>query len=427
MRWIWGLLAASCLMGRPALAEEANTFAVHAVRVFDGVKTIDQANVIVRDGRIVSVGSEAIPQGMTVVEGAGKTLLPGLIDAHVHVFPSAQADALRFGVTTELDMYHFGPDAPRWRKQRESLERTSQADTWTAGVGVTVPGGHPTQMAPPGFSLPTISRAEDAKAFVEARVKEGSDYIKLIIEDSSEYPGSKPMPTLTRAETCAAIRAAHAAGKLTTVHVTTLASAKMALECGTDGFAHLFVDKPADPEILRAAKARNLFIESTAIVWAGSSGTGLPNMIATDPRVSPYLSPVQHDSLLSVSPRFQPSLFANAIENVRRFHEAGVTLLPASDSPAGLATAHGVSLHEELQLYVLAGFTPEEALRAATSTTAEVFHLGDRGRVAPTYRADLLLVDGDPTRLISDTLSIDRIWKNGYPVDRAPPARTGRP
>jgi imidazolonepropionase-like amidohydrolase len=67
---------------------------------------------------------------------------------------------------------------------------------------------------------------------------------------------------------------------------------------------------------------------------------------------------------------------------------------------------------------VSAGYTPSEALHAATAVPAALFHLGDRGRIAAGNRADLVLVDGDPTRDIADTLAIERIWKNGYAVDR---------
>jgi imidazolonepropionase-like amidohydrolase len=75
--------------------------------------------------------------------------------------------------------------------------------------------------------------------------------------------------------------------------------------------------------------------------------------------------------------------------------------------------AHGASLHHELQLLVAAGLTPIEALRAATVTPAQQFGLTDRGRIAPGVRADLLLVDGDPTTSISDTLSIRAVWCRG--------------
>ncbi len=83
--------------------------------------------------------------------------------------------------------------------------------------------------------------------------------------------------------------------------------------------------------------------------------------------------------------------------------------------PAGATVidAHGASLYQELQLLVAAGLTPVEALRAATSTPARRFGLTDRGRIAPAARADLLLVDGDPTTNISDTLSIRGVWRRG--------------
>jgi imidazolonepropionase-like amidohydrolase len=75
--------------------------------------------------------------------------------------------------------------------------------------------------------------------------------------------------------------------------------------------------------------------------------------------------------------------------------------------------AHGASVHHELQLLVAAGLSPVEALRAATSTPADRFGLTDRGRIAAGARADLLLVDGDPTTTISDTLSIRAVWRLG--------------
>jgi imidazolonepropionase-like amidohydrolase len=76
-------------------------------------------------------------------------------------------------------------------------------------------------------------------------------------------------------------------------------------------------------------------------------------------------------------------------------------------------TAHSASMHDELRLLVRAGFSPLEALRAATSVPARRFGLNDRGRIAPGLRADLLLVDGDPLTTIGDTLSVRRVWRQG--------------
>src|SRR5690606_11689240 len=97
-----------------------NSFAIRDVRVFDGERVIERANVVVRDGRIAAVGADAqLPDGLDVVDGAGKTLLPGLVDAHVHSWGNARADALRFGVTTELDMLGDWNRLPEIERQRE--------------------------------------------------------------------------------------------------------------------------------------------------------------------------------------------------------------------------------------------------------------------------------------------------------------------
>ena len=103
--------------------------------------------------------------------------------------------------------------------------------------------------------------------------------------------------------------------------------------------------------------------------------------------------------------------------SVAVLHQAGVDILAGTDvtmpDPKFGGLAHGASLHHELQLLVAAGLTPIEALRAATSTPARRFGLNDRGRIAPCARADLLLVQGDPTHNIADTLSIQAIWRRG--------------
>ncbi len=97
-------------------------------------------------------------------------------------------------------------------------------------------------------------------------------------------------------------------------------------------------------------------------------------------------------------------------------HAAGVPILADSDANhhfGALGMAHGASLHGELRLLDRAGLTPTEALRAATSVPATTFGLHDRGRITPDARADLLLVDGDPTSRIADTLSIRDVWRSG--------------
>jgi imidazolonepropionase-like amidohydrolase len=120
---------------------------------------------------------------------------------------------------------------------------------------------------------------------------------------------------------------------------------------------------------------------------------------------------------LRIIPRLD---YANSRASVRRLHEVGVPILAGSDANADAAAPfsppHGQSLHTELGLLVDAGLTPVEALRAATSHAADAFGLTDCGAVAPGRRADLVLVDGDPTTDIQATQRIKHVWAGGVRV-----------
>src|SRR5262245_20571555 len=113
----------------------------HGVAVFDGHKLLPPTTVVVDGDRIVRIGPGDDPPGATIIEGRGKTLLPGLIDAHAHPFGAALKQALLFGVTTELDMLGM-PQAATETKKRASPD---EADLRTAGYAVTAPGGHGTE------------------------------------------------------------------------------------------------------------------------------------------------------------------------------------------------------------------------------------------------------------------------------------------
>lgn len=394
-----------------------DSFALRHVRVFDGTNVLEDTAVVVQDGLIKEVGKDAdIPAGIPVVDGSGKTLLPGLIDAHVHTFGSSRQDALRYGVTTELDMFtdwHLLADAKR---ARTSLERTDQADLWSAGTLATVAHGHGTEY---GLPVPTLSSADQAQSWVDARIQEGSDYIKIIREDGSEL-GIK-LPTLDEGEVAALIKAAHARGKLAVIHIQKLEDARLAIADGVDGLAHIAMDKPADDDFVHLAQEHHTFVVATLSVFAGAACSGDAAKLLTEADIAPYLSKDQKGMLGGAWNHCYPQALSVASESVHRLHAAGVPVLAGTDS-GNPATAHGVSLHGEMELLVKAGLTPAEALAAATSLPAKYFHLDDRGRIAPGLRADLVLVDGDPTQDITASRHIAAIYKNGYLVDRTVPS-----
>ncbi|PZO63249.1 MAG: amidohydrolase [Pseudoxanthomonas suwonensis] len=416
----WWLARADASVAAEASASTSNSFAIRDVRVFDGERVIDQANVVVRDGLITAVGKDAaIPSGIEVVEGRGKTVLPGLIDAHAHDWGEAQRDALRFGVTTELEMMGASQSLAGYRKQRESLARTDQADVFSSGAAVTVPGGHGTEY---GFPVPELKADDDADAFVDARIREGSDFIKLMVDDMHGYGTEKRMPTLSRPQIEASIAATRRRDTLSVVHVSAMDDAAHAIDAGASGLAHVFMDQVADEALVASARSHGAFVIPTLSVLAGFQRTGEGAALADDQRFKSRLSSTQVATLRASFPTTIIKPFPaldRAIESTRRLHAAGVEILAGTDA-GNPGTAHGASLHGELALLVRAGMTPIEALRAATSKPATRFGLKDRGRIAPRLRADLLLVEGDPTADITATRAITRTWKNGYSIAAAP-------
>lgn len=392
--------------------QPTNSFVIRNARVFTGSRIIPNADVWVENGMIKAVGEKLkVQASVPVIDGSGKTLLPGLIDAHVHAYGNALKEALVFGVTTELDMftdYHF---AAHIRKDQADGKDLDMADLRSAGTLVTAPHGHGTEY---GMAIPTISSPQEAQAFVDARIAEGSDYIKIIYDDGKAY--GMNIPTISKETMAAVVTAAHKRGKLAVAHIGSLQGAKDAIAAGVDGLAHLFVDLPPDREFLTLAAQHHVFVVPTLSVLASISGVASGKPLAHDPHLEPYLSSMSISNLEHTFPGKSGSL-KNPEEAVRQLEAQHTPILAGTDSP-NPGTAHGVSMHGELQLLVESGLTPVQALTSATSVPAAVFHLDDRGQIAPGKRADLLLVDGDPSAQISDINNIVAVWKLGMKDDR---------
>lgn len=407
-------LVAALLLGAAQTLIAQPVTLIRGVRVFDGAAALGVRDVLLRDGRIAAVAQRvAPPAGATIVDGTGRTLLPGFIDSHTHSYGSSLGDALAFGVTTELDMFTDPTEARTRRAEQKAGSASQRADLFSAGVLVTAPGGHGTEY---GMAIPTIAAPESAQAFVDARIAEGSDYIKIILDDGSTY-GMKT-PTISHATLAAVVRAAHARKKLAVVHVGTLADARAAIGAGADGLMHLFVDRAPDAEFGRFVAAHRAFVVPTLTVLRSVAGTALGNELAADTNLAPYLAAAGRGTLLAAFGFKGRVSYAAAEESVKQLRAAGVTILAGTDAP-NPGTAHGISMHRELELLVHAGLTPTEALVAATGAPAKAFSLADRGRIAVGQRADLMLVQGDPTKSITDTRGIVSIWKGGVIFDRA--------
>lgn len=403
------------------------TTAVTGARVFDGEKTLGVQTVVL-DGRKISQVGGDVPDGAEVVDGRGATLLPGLIDAHVHSAPGSLALALQFGVTTELEMQGMNT-----RENRAHItEDDTVADVRSAGFGITPPGGHPSELMPEGFRparnlppvmplMPFSTTPEEAAAYVPQLLARGSDYIKFMVDDGS-VEGHPGLPMLDQATLNAGVAEAKKYGALTVAHTLTLDATRMAVEAGVDGVVHVFMDRPHTPEIVDLIAGSGMFVVPCVCLDASMMGiTG--SALADDPRVARRLDDKWEKTLRSSYNRYPQGSLEDVLETVAALAAAGVDLLAGTDASmaetffGGLA--HGASLHHELQYLVTAGLTPARALRAATATTARRFGLGDRGRIAEGLRADLLLVDGDPTEKIGDTLNTRAIWRRGRRLENS--------
>ncbi|MEO8449158.1 MAG: amidohydrolase family protein [Gemmatimonadota bacterium] len=386
----------------------------HAVRLFDGHRIIPSTDVLVSGGLITRVGPGLAAPGALRIEGAGKTLLPGLIDAHAHVFGAALTDALMFGVTTELDMFTDHTFAAAKRKEQAEGGAAGRADLYSAGTLVTSPKGHGTEY---GMVIPTISTPDEAQAFVDARLAEGSDYIKIVYDDGSSYGFTSP--TISKEVLGAVIKAAHARKKLAVVHIGSQQDARDALEAGADGLVHTFEDSPPAADIGSLAARRHAFVTPTLTVNASVAGIPVGATLLADSAFARGVSPENIVTLRRTFTR-RPGAKTNfdyALASVRAFHAAGVPILAGTDAP-NPGTAHGASLHQELELLVKAGLTPTQALHAATAGPAQAYRLADRGRIAAGLRADLLLVEGDPSTDITTTRRIVGVWKAGKRTER---------
>ncbi len=345
------------------------------VRVFDGERLTAPATVVI-DGALI--GTETA--GARVIDAAGAVLLPGLIDAHIHL---RDRDTLRelagWGVTTALDM-------ATWPTQLLASLRNATGLTDIRGCGLPAigpAGPHATIMRLPEEAI--VTTPAQAQAFVAARVAEGADYIKIVLEAPGQ--GGPDQPVID-----ALVAAARTHAKMVIAHAARYGAFTLAVQAGVDMITHVPLDQPpAAADIAQMRAARQIAIPTLTMGETMTAARGIP--------------------------------FDAALRSVTALHQAGVPILAGTDAnpgPGPFAVAHGESLHRELELLVEAGLSATEALRAATALPARYFGLTDRGAVAPGLRADLLLIDGDPTLDIRATRTIRRIWCGG--VEQTPTA-----
>ncbi|MCO1658838.1 amidohydrolase family protein [Pseudonocardia humida] len=455
-----GVVVGACAPPAPAAPPPGGATAITGVTVVDATGVRPGSTVLVVGERIARVGPAAevaVPAGATRVEGAGRFLIPGLVDAHVHSVPLERTFPPLFlvnGVTTVREMGGF-PQAAQWRDRVAAGEALGPRSV----VSSTILDGSPSLWEGIGVPFRSVADAGQARAAVREEKAAGVDFIKTYtrlgreafaaIADESRRQG---IPFLGHCPDLVPVTEASDAGLATLEHLWQLWYATSRDEArlrravaGVPIAGGEYGGWYAEMHAVEYAAARSTDRSKAADVYArlAANGTFVTPTLSVhrvadvpadlrrdDPRLA-YLPPAYAQSwpvqLEQVYlQRRTPETDAQRRELFDRRHDlvaelgaAGVPLLAGTDTGTAYLLP-GFALHEELALLVRAGLTPAEALRAATLEPAR--HLGreaDLGTVEEGKVADLVLLDADPLRDIANTTRIDSVVARGCLLDRA--------
>ena len=448
------VLYAFCLLsGCAFLAGQTSTpsvLIIQDVTVIDATGAPPQAHrtVIVRDGKIEEVGSSAGGMGAklsgTHVDGSGKFLIPGLWDMHVHMvfgdwFPRGKEVTLPLfianGVTGVRDMGGELEVLQQWRKEI--------AAGTLIGPRMVISGPMLDGPQPRFPSSIAIKTPEDGRRAVDDLKRRGADFIKL-------------QSLIPREAVFAIAEEARRQGISFVGHVPDSVRAAEASNAGQKSFEHLIGifegSSPLEDEFLKGPKTESKFLSTydparaaalfaqlaknhtwqcPTLVWERGGNLIDQTNFARDVRAryvpaywkdvtwKRFTEQIMHDfntDDLATRRRF----VEKELEVVNAMHRAGVSFLAGTDTPPGVYIFPGFSLHEELQRFVAAGFTPMEALQTATLNPAKFLGMDDRlGTVEKGKLADLVLLDANPLDDIRNTQKIAAVVVNGRYFSRA--------
>ncbi len=433
-----GLLAASAL-ATPALAQ---TVAITGVRLIDGRggAPVEDATIVVTEGRIVAAGKVAVPAGAERRDYHGRSVMPGLISDHSHVgqvsgtetgaqnytranIVTQLAQFRRYGVTTVTAL---GNNAPSFAAIRADAHagRIAGADLFGVMQGIGVPNGAPPQsmlkVGPDQLFRP--STPDEARKAVAMMAAEKTDLVKLWLDDFGGSVPTKMSPAIYNA----VIAEAHARGLRVAAHIHDLADAEAIVAAGADIIAHGVRDKPVPPNFVATLKAKGVWyiatlqLDEATFTWADRAPWTLTPFAraALSPALARQIDDPAWRAKILADPKTadaRTSLAMN-LRNLKTLYDAGVKIGFGTDSGASAVRVPGIAEHRELALMVQAGLTPVQALQVATANAAGLLALRDRGIIAPGLRADLLVLDGNPARSIDDADKVVETWVAGRPT-----------
>jgi hypothetical protein len=427
----WSKQIASALAHRPA-----NGLLIRNARLFDprDLSVTSGTSVLITGDRIVRVGPDADvrpPANAEVIDAQGKFLMPGLCDNHQHFSDVDGALDLANGVTSARDMAN---DLDSFPQRLARFDDGSELGPRVLKAGIIDGKG---ELAGP--TTMRVDTAEEAIKDVDWYADHGYAQIKI-------YSSVKPELVAIMADR------AHARGMRVSGHVPAFMSAKQFVENGADEIQHInfivlnflfpevketrnrdrFIkvaeragdftpDKREAREFISFLKQHHTVLDPTMVAFEGlfcGDPTAIPpGLEEIIPRFPPQVRRAMRSGALEV-PKDKEAAYRESFPAMLRLlkalHDGGVTIIPGTDALAGYM------LHHELELYVRAGIPAPEVLRLATLTSAEVMGVNkDRGVIAAGKLADMILVNGDPTKNIRDLDKLTTVIKSGNVYDPA--------
>lgn len=435
-------------------ADVPDKIAILDVSVFDGMnkELLTHQDVFIEKRTILWIGPTGTPpKDAHVIDGKGLTLMPGLIDAHVHLTGSAgvpwkqvRPDAERAmeafvygGVTTVYDMGGFAKKSKKMR-DKAAAEKLIGPQIFFTHSPITVPGGHPIPTIKAILPKPlgsiaantvlTIEKPDDAEKIVQKLLKLDCDYVKIIVD---QIP--LDAPEMSEELLTALVEAGHRNELKVFVHIGDRENALAAARAKADVLAHtIYRDGLTAGEAKQIADAGMTLVatqSSFANVASFCSGEFEPTDMEKASSPPEVLEPVTGEGGKQFCSHEHLGEFANSIadnqknwkNNIELLSAAGVPILAGTDSP--IAGGYpGAGLHRELRALTEMGLSNYEALVGATSGSASLFlDNPDFGKVQIGCRADLLLIKGNPLEDISATENIEMVILNGAIIDRKEP------